>query len=194
MISNPLHLGKLPSEIIEVYKTATCLYSRKEIESALDAMAESITNQLGNSNPILIGVVVGGIVTLGNLLPRLNFLLEVDYIHATRYQQSLRGQEFQLKVKPGLNLQDRTIILVDDILDGGITMQCLIDFCHQESVAAVHSAVLVDKREARIFGGLEKADFVGLEIDNHYVFGYGLDYKGYLRNAPGIFQVASKFE
>lgn len=184
----------LPHNIRDVFKKSTCLFSKIEIESALDKMAVEISYHLSHENPILLCVVVGGIVPLGNLLPRLNFPLEVDYVHATRYQNGTVGKELEWKVKPSCSLNARTVLVVDDILDGGVTLEKIIEYCREQGAKEVLSAVLLEKENARLPEGLPSADFYGLRIDNHFVFGYGMDYKGYLRNAPGIYQVAPEHE
>lgn len=181
---------KLPDDIRDIFAKATCLYSRAQVDDALDQMADNISQVLQDQNPLFLCVVVGGIVTLGNLLPRLDFPLEVDYIHATRYRGETSGGELHWKAKPTTSLQGRTILLVDDILDSGITLQEIIRYCQEQGAKAVYSAVLVDKHDARQPEGLQQADFVGLKVGNEFVFGYGMDYKEYLRNAPGIFAVA----
>lgn len=185
---------QVPHEIQKVLEKATCLYTKQEVEAALDKMALEINYKLANSNPIFLCVVVGGMIPLGNLLPRLVFPLEVDYIHATRYRGTTSGGELQWKGVNNCSLKERTVIVVDDILDSGITLQAVIDHCKAEGAKDVYSAVLVDKREARKPGGLPKADFTGLVVGNHYVFGYGMDYKEYLRNVPGIYAVAPEHE
>lgn len=187
-IENPPVL--LPHDIREVFARAKCLYTKADVEEALDQMAIEISLKLANANPIFLCVVVGGIVPLGNLLPRLDFPLEVDYIHATRYQNGTVGKELKWKVTPTCPLNDRIVVVVDDILDGGVTLAAIIHYCKEHGAKAVYSVVLVDKKDARIDGGLPKADFCGLYVENQYVFGYGMDYKGYLRNASGIYQVA----
>ena len=89
-----------------------------------------------------------------------------------------------------MSLEGRTVVVIDDILDGGVTLAGVLDMCHAQKALKVYSAVLVDKETTRLPGGLHQADFVGLTVPDRYVFGYGLDYKGYLRNAPGIFAVS----
>lgn len=180
----------IPSKIISVYEKATRLYSTEEIEQALNKMAHQINETLQDKNPIILCVMIGGLVPLGNLLPRLNFPLEVDYVHATRYQGEIQGGELAWKVKPSTNITNRTVLVVDDILDGGVTLAEIIKTVKDMGAAEVYSAVLVDKHHKRVPSGLKKADFVGLEIDDHYIFGYGMDYNEYLRNAPGIYVVA----
>lgn len=184
----------IPAKIKKVYEQATCLYSTEEVEAALDSMANQIHERLHDKTPIIMCVMVGGMVPMGNLLLRLDFPLEVDYVHATRYCGEIRGGELAWKVKPSLDLNGRTVLVVDDILDGGVTLAAILKEVKSMGAAEVYSAVLVDKRHKRIENGLEHADFVGLEIDDHYIFGYGMDYNEYLRNAPGIFVVAPEHE
>ncbi len=184
----------IPSKITEVYEKSSCLFTTQEVEAALDKMAAKIHQQLHDKNPILLCVMIGGLVPLGNLLLRLDFPLEVDYVHATRYRGEIQGGELHWKVRPGLNVVDRTVLVVDDILDGGVTLAAIIDEVKAVGAKEVFSAVLVDKHHKRVPNGLQKADFVGLEIDDHYIFGYGMDYNEYLRNAPGIFVVSPEHE
>lgn len=184
----------LPEHIQEVFAKSTCLYSKNDVEAALDRMAYAIGQKLADTNPIFLCVVIGGIVPMGNLLPRLDFPLTVDYVHASRYRGATSGGELHWKVKPSVSLRDRTVVLVDDILDGGITLAQIINYCRSEGAKDVYSAVLVDKHHVRLPEGLQHADFVGLTVDNYYVFGYGMDYKEYLRNAPGIYAVAKEHE
>lgn len=184
----------IPVKIKEVYEKSTCLFTTKEVEAALDRMAINIHEQLHDKNPILLCVMIGGLVPMGNLLPRLDFPLEVDYIHATRYQGEIRGGELVWKVKPSIGLQNRTVLVVDDILDGGVTLAGIIEEIARQGAKEIYSAVLVDKVHKRLENGLKNVDFVGLQVDDHYIFGYGMDYNEYLRNAPGIFVVSPEHE
>lgn len=189
-VSQPiLHI---PDHIREVYRSATCLYRREEVDAALDRMAFEIHNQLEHENPLFLCVMVGGLIPAGHLLTRIDFPLEVDYLHATRYQGETSGSELVWKNRPSSELKGRTIVVIDDILDGGITLQEIVKYCQQQGAAKVLTAVLVEKQGVRLEGGLPKADFTGLLVDDYYVFGYGMDYKEYLRNAPGIYAIANE--
>lgn len=179
----------IPDKIKEVYEKSSCLFTTHEVEAAMDRMAINIHEVLQDENPILLCVMVGGLVLLGNLLPRLDFPLEVDYVHATRYRGETTGGELHWKVRPTSSLAGRTVLVVDDILDGGITLASIIDEINTLGAKKVYSAVLVDKYSKRVPNGLKAADFVGLQIEDHFIFGYGMDYNEYLRNAPGIFVV-----
>lgn len=185
---------KLPQKIREVYDKADCIFDKTQVEAAIDKMATEINNNLADSNPVFLCVVIGGIIPMGNLLPKLNFPLEVDYIHATRYRGATTGGEIFWKVTPTTSLKGRTVVVVDDILDEGHTLSAIIKYCEAEGAEKIYSAVLVDKKKQREPDVLQDADFVGLEIEDRFVFGYGLDYNEYLRNAPGIYAVAPEHE
>jgi len=183
----------IPTQIQAVYKRSSCLHTKHEIENQLDRLAEEIRKKIADKNPLLLCVMIGGLVLGGNLLPRLDFPLEVDYIHATRYRGQTSGHNDLIwKAIPTADLNNRTILIIEDILDQGVTLQEIINYCYAQGAKEVLSVVLLDKRECRINGGLPTADFTGIVIPNAYVFGYGLDYKNYLRNAPGIYMVAAQ--
>ena len=174
-----------------IYISSRCLYDKEKVEAALDKMASAITEKLADKNPLIICVLTGAIIPMGQLLTRLDFPLEIDYIHATRYQGETAGGELQWLAHPRTDMAGRVILIIDDILDEGHTLAGIIEHCREEGAKDVYSAVLVEKHHDRRVTGLH-ADFVGLDVDDYYVFGYGMDYKGYLRNAPGIFAVTEK--
>lgn len=177
-------------EIERVRRTADCLYSVTETEAALDRLADAITGRLADRNPLLLCVLNGSIVVTGKLLPRLPFLLELDSVHASRYRGETSGSELHWLQEPKVELRGRTVLLVDDVLDEGVTLAALQAYCRQQGAAEALIAVLVDKQLARPKPC--RADFVGLTAPDRYIFGYGMDYKGYLRNAPGIFACREK--
>src|SRR5688572_23016311 len=107
------------SNIQNILDSAECLYSQSDINAGLDHLAEMITKQLKDSNPLILGVMVGALIPLGHLLTRLRFPLEVDYLHATRYRGATRGGDLHWLVEPHVNLKDRTVLIVDDVMDGG---------------------------------------------------------------------------
>lgn len=174
------------SALENVFANADCLYSLEETQNALDAMAKAITADLSDTHPIVLGVMNGAVATLGFLLPRLPFLLEVDYVHATRYQGERQGAELLWKRKPDLDFRGRQILLVDDILDRGITLGAIAEWCKDAGAADVKIAVLGVKQLAD-FTPLVTADFMALSLPDRYVFGFGMDYCAHWRNAPGIY-------
>jgi hypoxanthine phosphoribosyltransferase len=181
----------IPAQIREVFRNAHCLYPKAEIEAALDALAIQINNELSEAMPVLLTILKGGIVLTGNLLPRLDFPLEIDNIYATRYGNNFHGTQLTWKYEPATPLKDRIVLVLDDILDLGITLQAIVNHCYEKGAKKVYTAVLLDKKVERPKEGLQHANFVALTVDDRFVFGYGLDYKEYLRNAPGIYEVAA---
>ena len=176
-----------PEQALAVYAEAERLYTAEQVEAALDQLAAAISAKLSATNPLVLCVMTGGMVPMGMLLPRLDFPLHIDYIHATRYRGDTSGGHVQWLARPTTSLKDRTVLLVDDILDEGITLKAIRDECRNAGAHEVHTAVLVNKLHSRK-NGME-ATFIGLDVEDRYVFGYGMDYKDYLRNANGIFAV-----
>lgn len=172
-------------EVRQVAAEAECLYTGEQVEAAFDQMAAAITARLADKNPLLLSVINGGIFPASALALRLKFPLEIDAIKAGRYQGETSGSEMRWTLTPGIPLQGRTVLVVDDVLDEGVTLAEIRRWCLAEGAAAFYTAVLVDKRIGR--DKPIQADFVGLEADNRYLFGYGMDYKSYLRNWPGIY-------
>jgi hypoxanthine phosphoribosyltransferase len=178
----------LATEAWAVYRAAECLHGEATVRGAVDRLAGEVTTALAGHNPLLLCPMTGGVVLAGHLLPQLDFPLEFDYIHATRYAGALNGGELTWKVTPSAELAGRHVLVVDDVLDRGITLAALVDFCHRQGAASVLTLVLVDKRCQRKVD--IEANFVGLTAPDRYLFGWGMDYKGYLRNVPGIYAVA----
>lgn len=174
-------------EAQRVYNEAECLYDRAAVEAAIKRMAGDITATLRDENPVVLCVMSGAMIPAGILLTHLDFPLELDYLHATRYCGATTGGSMNWRVQPRTSLRDRTVLVVDDILDEGVTLAAILDACRQQGARKVLCAVLVEKKHERKNG--LRADFVGLEVADRYVFGFGMDYKEYLRNAPGIFAV-----
>jgi hypoxanthine phosphoribosyltransferase len=176
-----------PDEVRKVWEEADCLYTEQEVEAQLDRMAREITADHAERNPVMMCIMTGALIPAGHLLTRLAFPLQIDYIHATRYGQATRGGELTWQTRPSMALKGRDIIIIDDILDEGITLAAIVDYCREQGAGNVSTAVLVEKQHARK-NGIE-ADYVGLQIEDRYVFGYGMDYQGYIRNAAGIYAV-----
>ena len=174
-------------EAESVMHQADCVHDRATVERALDRMAAEIERDMAGDDVVVLCVMNGGLVAAGMLLPRLSFLLRVDYLHASRYREQTSGDELHWKVNPTQPLADRHLLIIDDILDEGYTLDAIIRFCQRAGPASLRAAVLVQKQHRR--GIRPRVDYVGLHVPDRYVFGYGMDYKGYWRNAPGIYAV-----
>jgi hypoxanthine phosphoribosyltransferase len=177
-----------PAEIKRIQAEADLIHSPEAVEAAIEKMGREITAVLSDKNPVILCLMIGGIIPTGKLLPLLNFPLQVEYIHATRYRGETRGGELYWIRKPTISLQDRHVLIVDDILDEGTTLMAMVKECKNNQAKTIRTAVLADKQLAKE-RNFKKADFTGVTVPDRYLFGYGMDYKEYLRNAPGIFAV-----
>jgi hypoxanthine phosphoribosyltransferase len=176
-------------EIRRIRTEADCLCSAQQIETALDTLGQQITARLGNSNPLVYTVMNGGLIFAGRLLPRLDFPLETAYLHATRYGHRTTGTLLDWRVRPTQDLRNRSVLILDDILDEGHTLAAIIEHLKSEGAREVLTAVLVHKiHDRKAYPGM-RADFSGLDVEDRFLFGCGMDYKGYWRNTDGIYAV-----
>jgi hypoxanthine phosphoribosyltransferase len=175
-------------DIEQIRKNADLLHDEQTVAEAVRRMAAQITNGMADTSPLVICVMNGGLMMTGWLTPHLNFPLQLDYAHVTRYRGGTRGGDLQWIARPRSSLTDRTLLLVDDIFDEGVTLASLAEACRQLGAHEVRTAVLVQKSHNRVATDMQP-DFVGLTVPDRYVFGCGMDYKNYLRNLPAIYAV-----
>jgi hypoxanthine phosphoribosyltransferase len=155
-----------------------------EVAAAIDRVAGGIQAKFADRYPLVLVVMGGAVVFAGQLLPKLRMPMDLDYIHATRYGAATKGGGIDWKVAPPAGVKGRAVLVLDDILDGGQTMAAIRDRLLELGATSFHCAVLVEKELAA-----KKpiaADFVGLRIPDRFVFGCGMDAKGYWRNLPEI--------
>ena len=155
-----------------------------EVQAAIERLAADITRSLAGAYPLVLVVMGGAVVFAGQLLPKLRFPIDVDYVHATRYGAAVSGGGIDWKVTPPEGVRGRTVLVLDDILDGGETLRSISDRLLALGAKQVLCAVLVEKTLARAKPIV--ADFVGLRIPDRFVFGCGMDARGYWRNLPEI--------
>lgn len=176
-------------ELQAVLDKSICLHTMVEVNHALDRMAQAITDVLKDQQPIIMTVLNGSIVPVGHLITRLSFPLQVDYLHVTRYQGRMHSSQLHWLAHPRMAMHGRTVLIVEDVLDEGTTLAEVIQYCDAQGAKKVYTAVVVDKQRPRLPGGLSHADFTGLQVENLFLIGFGLDYEGYFRNLPGIYAV-----
>ena len=169
---------------------AELLVSATDMELALDRMASDIESALGNRDPVVLCVMTGAVVAVGRLLPRLGFPLRLDYVHATRYGTATSGGDLQWRYRPSEAVRGEHVLVVDDIFDAGVTLDCIVRACREDGATDVQTAVLVEKVRPRPVA--MTPDFVGGRVPNRYLIGYGLDYRHYFRNVSGVYAVADE--
>ena len=139
---------------------AELIHSAESVQAALAGVAGAIQERLAGRNPLVLCVMTGAVVFCGQLLPRLEFPLDFDYLHATRYGPDTQGGKISWRTAPWTSVKGRCVLVVDDILDEGVTLAAVRDRLLQQGAAEVLMAVVADKEN-----GKQKpiaADFVAL--------------------------------
>jgi hypoxanthine phosphoribosyltransferase len=157
-----------------IYRNSTLLADRDQVRAAIDRMAGAINGFYGDREIIMLVVMTGAIMPAAWLASRLTMPMQIDFVHATRYSGQTEGGEIEFRVPPRLNLQGHDVLIVDDIYDIGLTLQMIENYCRARGVESVHSAVLVRKLHDRETSG-EFPTFIGMEIEDRYIFGCGMD-------------------
>ena len=173
-----------------VFQDAELIRTADEVQDAVRRVAHSINATLADQHPLVLSVMGGAVVFTGQLLPMLDFPLDFDYLHVSRYGNEKQGGELHWKVAPRENVRGKVVLVVDDILDEGETLHAIKQRVMELGATRFYSAVFADKEN-----GKEKpirADFVGMELPNRFVFGFGMDIHGAWRNLPAIYAVKEK--
>lgn len=176
-----------PQEARAVLADADLLCSAEQADAAVRRIAGEVTDRVAAKNPLVLAVMGGAVVFAGQLLPRLGFPLDFDYLHATRYGDVTQGGQLEWIVEPRTPVAGRTVLVLDDILDEGITLAAIVARLEAMGAAEVVCAVFAEKDIGR--AKPLAADFVGVRLPNRYVFGYGMDVKGAWRNLPAVYAV-----
>ena len=166
-------------------RNADIVCTADEVNAAVRRIAAEVTRRVENSYPLVLTVMGGGVFFAGQILPLLRFPLDFDYIHATRYGASTVGVEVAWLVAPPEAVRGRTVLVLDDILDGGNTMSAIRGRVLELGAAAFLCAVLTEKVLPKPKPIVP--DFVGLRVPDRFVFGCGMDARGYWRNLPEIY-------
>ena len=179
---------KTPPALADALPQSDLLFDRAALEAAIRRMAEEIRRDYAQvaRPPLFLTVMNGGILFGALLALELGFDVEFDYLHATRYRGDTTGRGVEWLRKPAVPLLKRRVLLIDDILDEGHTLNAVIRACEAEGAADVRVAVLARKVHDRCVPGLS-GDYVGVEVPDRYVFGFGMDYYEQGRNLPGIY-------
>ncbi|MEO7149300.1 MAG: hypoxanthine-guanine phosphoribosyltransferase [Rhodanobacteraceae bacterium] len=167
-------------------ESAELIHDRSVLEAAIARLGAQITRVLDGERALFLTVLHGGLIFAGPLALSIGCDLQFDYVHATRYRGGTQGAELHWLRKPDMPMRNRTVILADDILDQGHTLAALREACLAEGARRVLIAVLCEKCHDRRLSGFA-ADFVGVQVPDRYVFGYGMDYHEQGRNLPGIY-------
>ena len=172
-------------EALRILSEADMIYSAEQMERAVARLADQITTRLQAAHPLVLTVMTGAVVFAGQLLPRLRFPLDCDYLHVTRYGNLTSGGDLAWLMEPRTPVSGRTVLVLDDILDEGVTLAAIKARLLQQGAAACFVAVLAEKELGK--AKPIAADFSGVKVPDRYVFGCGMDVKGAWRNLPAIY-------
>lgn len=172
----------------QVLREADCVCDEATVRAAYDRLAAAIEAEYAGKNPLVLVVMIGGLVPAAEILRRVGFAFETDYLHATRYRGNTTGGGLLWKRQPESSLEGRHVLVIDDILDEGHTLVAVRKALQEFAPASLKVAVLADKRHERRAAGAH-AEFIGVSLPDRYVFGCGMDYKEYWRQLPAIYAV-----
>ena len=175
--------------ISQALAQADLLVDRPTIDKAIAAIADAIARDYKGEVPLFLSIMHGALPFAGQLALELGARgldLEFDYLHATRYRGETTGGELVWKHRPATALYGRRVLLVDDILDEGHTLLAVKQWCLEQGATDVRIAALTTKQHDRCVEGVS-ADYVGMQVPDRYVFGFGMDYHEQGRNLPGIY-------
>ena len=176
---------KRQEEAKRLLEEAELLCDAECVQAEVSRMARDISALLKDEFPVVLSVMGGAAVFTGQLLPQLRFPLEFGAIEVTRYNNDIQGRDITWSLAPRDNVRDRVVLVVDDILDEGITLAAIRKRLLEMGAREVYSAVFADKEIGR--PKPVAADFVGVKVPNRYVFGFGMDAYGLWRNLPAIY-------
>lgn len=176
------------SSLSDTVAVADRIHDPSVLAAAIIRIGAEIDAQLQGHPAVFMTVMQGALIFAGQLATSIMTPLTFDYVHATRYRGGTSGGELTWVKRPATDLSGATVILVDDILDEGHTLLAIRAFCMEQGAQRVLLAVLCEKLHARRVEGLQ-ADFVGVQVPDRYVFGYGMDYHEQGRNLPAIYAV-----
>lgn len=185
---------RTPPRVLAARETAEVLFPQPVVLKAIDQLSVRLTVALADANPLLICVLHGGLPFTAAVMQRLQFPLELTYLHVGRYDRNTRGGALTWHAHPRLGLAGRHVVLLDDIVDEGVTLGALRDYCLGEGAEAVTTAALLDKAEVRARAGAPAPDHAALICPDRYVFGWGMDFEGYWRNLPDVWALPRNLE
>ncbi len=161
------------------------LYTQDQINERLDQLAATITNKYKDEFPVLVSVMTGAMVFTTDMMKRLAFKLNLDYVDVSSYEEGSQSSgQVQLVQDLSHDVTNRPVIIMEDIIDTGHTLHYLKHLLADRGAKSIEICALLDKpdrREVEVEG-----DYVGFKVPNEFIVGYGLDYDGLYRNLPYV--------
>lgn len=161
------------------------LYSRKEIAAKVKLLAQEISRDYKDKNPLVISILKGSFIFMADLIRQLDFPLEVEFVRFSSYGKGTQSSG-EVKIIQGLacEVENRHVLVVEDIVDSGLTVKFLTDMLKEKKAASVKVCALTSKPSRRTVS--VDVDYFGFDVPDKFVVGYGLDFNQKFRNLPDI--------
>lgn len=164
------------------------LYSQREIQKRIKELARIISKDYRKEELVLIGVLKGAFVFMSDLARNLSIPVKLDFVRLASYGSQSQSQgKVRLTKAPELPIRDKHILVVEDIVDSGLTLKFLLEFLNKENPKSVRICTLIDKSERREVP--IPVDYAGFLIPKGFIVGYGLDFDEQYRNLPGLYHL-----
>lgn len=161
--------------------------SFEEIDNRIQAMADRLNKDLKGKNPLFLSVLNGAFMFSSELFKKLEFSCEISFVKLASYSGTTSTETVRQLIGFDEDIKGRTVVIIEDIVDTGLTMERILEQLRLMKAADVMIATLLMKPEA--FRGSYKVDYVGIEISNDFIVGFGLDYNKHGRNYKDIYKV-----
>lgn len=161
----------------------------EEIQSAIEKIADAINKDVKDENPLFLVILNGAFMFAGDLLKRVNIPCNVSFVKLASYSGTSSTNVVRELIGLDETIFGRSVIIVEDIIDTGRTLEDLKEKLANSGVSKVRIATLLHKPGA--FKANYKIDYIGISIPNDFIIGYGLDYDGYARNLADIYKIVT---
>lgn len=161
------------------------LLSHEEIESKCEELGKKLSKDYEDKTPIFIGLLKGAVPFLAELIKHIECPMEIDFIDVTSYSGTQSTGKVKFLKDVSCDLENRHVVFVEDIIDTGLTLTEVVKVFKERNIASYEIVTLVDKPEGRKIGGVSPK-YIGFNIPNKFVVGFGLDYNELYRNLPYI--------
>jgi len=163
------------------------IFTSEEIRDTIERLAHEIKGDYQGKNPLLLGVLKGSFMFMADLIRNLDMPLEVEFVALSSYGRGRKESSGKVKMVRGLRtpIKGRDILVIEDIVDTGITLSFLLKYLHLKKPASLKVCALFDKAPRRQV--IVSIDYLGFSIPDAFVVGYGLDYDEQFRHLPGLY-------
>ena len=162
------------------------LLSEAQIAAKVEELAGCLTKEYADKNPVFIGVLKGVVIFFADMVRKMNFPCEIDFMCISSYGGTTTTGNVAVKKDISADIKGRHVVILEDIYDTGNSLTFVRDYLLSKEPASLKICTLLDKPERRKPGVTLKPEFVGFTIPNEFVVGYGLDFNEQYRNLPYI--------